>query len=839
MNTFLNFPLKFSIEEKLKIERDFEKVHSMAKGRKKELFSVLEGLDEIEELCLKFMFAYMPPSDLGFYNGDIFLNSMRSSLKALYTLPWAKDISTEHFLNYVLTLRLNNEDLTNNREIFFKELYPRVKDMDIKSAALEINYWCFEKATYQSTDIRTVSPLTIIKSAYGRCGEESVLLVSALRSMCIPARQCYTPRWSHCDDNHAWVEVFINGVWHFMGACEPEPIIDTGWFVQSAKRAMLVRARSFSHGVNENTMTSENSMIQINCTENYTETKLLEVYVYKNKSHLEGSNISFQVINFSEAYGIYETTTDSHGKSEILTGLGDILVHVSYKDTYICKKIDMRKYTMPLYFNVEDFKTTESKPYKIRMVPPSKVSISSPTLSGEEKTNHDEKLKKCIEIRTSYESTFLKEEKAEEAAKEYPKEFQKDIAHFFQISNGNWQEIEIFIKDSKYIKEKIEMLKTLKIKDFSDTTAKVLNAHFNDTIKYKGLFNDNIFYKYILCPRVSWEFITEWRSFIANYFTPEEIGIFKKNPKEIYLYIKKNIKDITKKDYSTIFASPKGILQLGYGSINSMKILFVAICRTFAIPAFINEIDGNLEYMSENKFEKINFTNVEKVEKSSRLKIINSSSTKLEYFKNITIGKLIKGKYKTLNFETMEEFSLEAGDYRVITSNRQIDGTVLCNFYFIHLEENEANELKVTIPTPDEEENTETLKLPKAICAIEQILPLVMEKNIIAWLDPGKEPTEHLLNEILEKSREFKKYSNNISFILKDKKDCENKTFLRALKEVNFNYYFIDEKMDILKNLKKEKILFPFVLAIKNKECLFYSEGYNVSLGDRLLNFLK
>ena len=37
-------------------------------------------------------------------------------------------------------------------------------------------------------------------------------------------RQGYTPRWAHTDDNHAWVEAWVNGKWYFLGACEPEPV---------------------------------------------------------------------------------------------------------------------------------------------------------------------------------------------------------------------------------------------------------------------------------------------------------------------------------------------------------------------------------------------------------------------------------------------------------------------------------------------------------------------------------------------------------------------------------------------------------------------------------------
>jgi len=47
-----------------------------------------------------------------------------------------------------------------------------------------------------------------------------------MRAVGIPARQVYTPRWAHTDDNHAWIEVWTGDRWHFMGACEPEAVLD-------------------------------------------------------------------------------------------------------------------------------------------------------------------------------------------------------------------------------------------------------------------------------------------------------------------------------------------------------------------------------------------------------------------------------------------------------------------------------------------------------------------------------------------------------------------------------------------------------------------------------------
>ena len=84
-----------------------------------------------------------------------------------------------------------------------------------------------------------------VKTAYGRCGEESTFTVAALRSVGIPARQVYTPRWAHTDDNHAWVEAWADGKWYFFGACEPEPVLNLGWFNAPASRGMLMHTKVF------------------------------------------------------------------------------------------------------------------------------------------------------------------------------------------------------------------------------------------------------------------------------------------------------------------------------------------------------------------------------------------------------------------------------------------------------------------------------------------------------------------------------------------------------------------------------------------------------------------
>ena len=161
-----------------------------------------------EEDYLDFLYQYMPLPDKADYPRDFYVENVRATLKARAEMPWGKIIPEREFRHFVLPIRVNNENLDRSRIEFYKELAPRVKNLPLKDAVIEVNHWCHEKVTYRPTDGRTSSPMAAVKTAYGRCGEESTFLVAALRSVGIPARQVYTPRWAHTDDNHAWVEAW-------------------------------------------------------------------------------------------------------------------------------------------------------------------------------------------------------------------------------------------------------------------------------------------------------------------------------------------------------------------------------------------------------------------------------------------------------------------------------------------------------------------------------------------------------------------------------------------------------------------------------------------------------
>ena len=164
-----------------------------------DLASMNLSLDEQE--ALEFLYAYMPLGDMVNQSSEFWLDNYRLTRQAVETMPWGKSVPERELRHFVLPVRVNNENLDTSRTVFFKELAPRIKSLSMYDAVLEVNHWCHEKAVYQPTDSRTCSPLTIIRTAYGRCGEESTFLVAALRSVGIPARQVYTPRWAHTDED--------------------------------------------------------------------------------------------------------------------------------------------------------------------------------------------------------------------------------------------------------------------------------------------------------------------------------------------------------------------------------------------------------------------------------------------------------------------------------------------------------------------------------------------------------------------------------------------------------------------------------------------------------------
>ena len=277
---------------------------------------------------MEFLYAYMPLPDVLNYTPDYFYRNVATACRAREEMPWGKDVPEREFRHFVLPVRVNNEDLDDSRNVFYEELKDRVKGLGMKEAILEVNHWCHEKVTYQPSDGRTSSPLSAVSQAIGRCGEESTFTVAALRSVGIPARQVYTPRWAHTDDNHAWVEAWADGKWYFLGACEPEPILNLAWFNSPASRGMLMTTKAFGdYDGPEEKIDHTAVNTTINVTSNYAPTGEAEVIVTdKEGNPVDDATVIFSLYNYAEYNPVAVKKSDANGRASLTTGIGDLIV---------------------------------------------------------------------------------------------------------------------------------------------------------------------------------------------------------------------------------------------------------------------------------------------------------------------------------------------------------------------------------------------------------------------------------------------------------------------------------------------------------------------------------
>jgi len=155
-----------------------------------ELRAKMEKLSDSGEVltAIEWLYANSPLSDLANYDFSLFHSAARHGVFLRENSPFSRDLPEDIFLNYVLHIRVNEEELCDCRRLFCDQLWDRVKDLNALDAIIEVNYWNAEQVMYQSTDERTISALGAYQSGYGRCGEESAFGVLSLIHISEPTR---------------------------------------------------------------------------------------------------------------------------------------------------------------------------------------------------------------------------------------------------------------------------------------------------------------------------------------------------------------------------------------------------------------------------------------------------------------------------------------------------------------------------------------------------------------------------------------------------------------------------------------------------------------------------
>ena len=743
---------------------------------------ILSFEDEELKKYLSFLYLHMPYADIANVDKEVILDYAKSGVYLRNTR--CKDLDEDIFLNYVLFHRIGSEKIVANRTFF----YDLIKDMLGESETenvLKLNYFCGKNVTYRTTDIRTLDPITIYKSSFGRCGEESIFAVSVFRAAGIPARQIYVPLWAHCDDNHAWVEVYVDNDWHYLGACEPEEILDKGWFDDASARSMIVKNILYGNIKKEEKdyLGCNAGLYEINQTKRYADTKHIKLYLYAGDKILSNFDFNICLMNYSMFSPIIKAKTDVYGEYETDIGIGDLFLSMYIDKNYIIP-LNLKDKNA-FYIDIYDFEPEYNK-YK-------EIFINVPQASTRNRKKSPKKRESEYKI----------------------KEFPNDTVRKTAVSEGM---------------EKLWDI--LSEKDKRDISIEVLRDCFDS----KNIYNVNgeIYLNYIQNPRVYFEHLTPCRHFFRDIFT--DIESLLEFVKGISLTREKPITGAIGV-YKTRISNALSVKIFAVNVLRSMGIasklvnadVYVYENEEFRLLSELSKILDTLKYIDSCCIrEEVTNTEISHLHIEGDLSGFGESFSisKYDSFENNLIS-LDKSSIK-------EHMELPAGEYVLATQNRLPNGNICAKYNILNLESDTENEVKLEYMQADINDMLSAFILPRELEERLNISENSDEIRLIMWMEEEEEPSQHIANDLLIKEDLLKNMKLDLIFT----NEFENKdsAINELLKKSLYNNIHTNFGEDLQEAFGRSTFVnhetLPIVALCKGNRAVYAFSGYQVGSGN-------
>ena len=610
---------------------------------------------------------------------------------------------------------------------------------------------------------------------------------------------------------------------------------------------------------NEEIVTHEGLTTVCNELSRYADTQTFSVTVTENGQPLSGVTLRIELLNYSEFFPISTLVTDENGKASITLGLGDLHIHALKDGRFITRLVDTRKEpSVQIDFtNASACQTTELDGAEYDVVPPKDNMKFAVRLTDEQKATQQQRFDHAASLLHRKEGTFHTEQSAAQAAQALGLDgaCAEYAAKALFDAKGNADEVHTFLQnaaDSKQMQLRAKLLHQLTVKDKTDLKADILEQHIR-LAPAQGDLPEEIYIPYLLSPRVEHETLTAFRRGLLDAFSAEQKEQFAADPHQLWAWILQHISSNDDREYGSLTTTPNALLKVGYGSHNSKKVLFTAICRTIGVPARINPETHAVQFYRDGGFH-----NVEQSEQGSVLPftLLSGDDTKWVYFQNWSLALLRDGVYTTLNLSEREwkdgrlDCELTPGDYRLITAKRMPNGSLFAKEYRFTVAQDKPQQLTIRLRDTRISDMLENMDiLPFSLqdenggkIAAQQLTE--GRSNILFWLEEGKEPTEHILNELIEHHERYNALDAQLIFILRSQQAKSNHTLARALEllpKVTICYDdFRDNVSSLARRMYVDPDKLPLIIVTKpGLNGIFATSGYNVGMGDLLIKILS
>jgi hypothetical protein len=534
---------------------------------------------------LQFFVEHLSETDVIRANIQDIADHIYYSYIARKTMAWGPNLPEQIFLNFVLFHRAAQEPFEPYKPKFFSLLAPKVfKAKTIREAALTVNKWCAEQVFFRPTSAWDMGPLSLLKRRFGRCEELAILLVSALRSVAIPARIAWTPAWRHADGNHAWVEVYLDdGKWHFLDAASLQEDFDSPWFKPLLQYAPAVRTTSITEDACHDAQ-PYGGMFLCNETESYTTTQHIKVFVKDAQNNLPiRAHVRLLLWNSGRLRPVTAKNTDDAGLADFKAGQGGYIIEAVTQDGeqkgFACYEHALKE---PVFVSVSK-DLPES--FKCRLYsPPNNVS-PSPTPPSPYPSIAETTMESMRGLITSWRKD-IDQELVNHLAEVGPNAFPL-LALVSSLPNT----------DTETIKR---LLLSVDPKGLALTNPLEVKEHFNHEVKVRskrirtGIVYDNeTFWSYVLTPQFP-DTPPFWRSsrLAKSFKISPDAGLLPTVEK--VLKIAKRIRQIRPEFYSDPL-NPEEVLTYGI-SHSRMETLIAlgSLFRSVGIAALYDEVEDSL-----------------------------------------------------------------------------------------------------------------------------------------------------------------------------------------------------------------------------------------------------
>jgi hypothetical protein len=500
---------------------------------------------------------------------------------------------------------------------------------------------------------------------------------------------------------------------------------------------------------------------------------------------------------------------------------------------------------------------------EIEVVPPVEKA-RLPEVTDEQRAENTRRMEYEDSLRNAYVATFYDVHRAEELALSCNLQASR-VSKIMVASRGNHSEIESFIRNAASAglgDEALDLLETLTEKDLRDTPAYVLEDHLDNRIP-GGDANK------VLCPRVETELLTPYRAALKSLVPQSLVDSLRQNPATLVDWCSRNLSLHDDMSLRYVQLAPVRVWETRLADKISREIFFVAMCRTFGVPAWRDTVTGAVKYERDGVIYDVDFDAEEQsVMPQGKLQLHFSEIPLLDdpkYKTHFTLSKFVDGTFQLQNFTGSwgtlfrEPRLMDCGYYMLVSGLRMSGGDVCADVTFFTVEEGETTvvDLKLrdssdhirVIGSFDSEMKYMSVPSTSAAGIENMIQKSVLETTgrgyfAVALVDYGTEPTNHAFMDISAVKEELEAWERPILVVFATEEDCRK--FRADHFDLPSTVCFgvdIDGKMRdmIAAEMKLDTGgSLPLILVADTfNRVVFFSQGYSIGLGERLVKTSK